>query len=59
MNVLKNNTLTVAHPDKDEKIFFGEHWKLSWDFQGELLGEPHDRLLWICGVMEQNDKSPG
>ena len=36
----------------NRKIFLREHWKLSWDFQGELLGELHHKLPWICGVME-------
>ena len=26
------------------KIFFRVHWKLSWDFQGELLQELYNRL---------------
>ena len=41
------------------KIFLREHWKRSWDFQGELLGEPYNRLPRICGVMSGSDKSLG
>ena len=41
------------------EFFIREHCKLSWDFQGELLGEPHNRLTWICGVMEGSNKSLG
>ena len=38
------------------EIFLREHWKLSWDIQGKLLGEPHNRFPWFCVVMEGNDK---
>ena len=41
------------------ETFLREHLKLSWDFQGELLGELYNRLPQICGVMLGSDKSLG
>ena len=36
---------------------FMNHWKLFWDFQGDLLGERLNKLPWFCGVMEGSNKS--